>query len=614
MSHYTQLELFINRRDTKALEEYLKKHPEIELNQTFSSTISEECTLLASMPEDEKSIAVVKILLEHKVSIDLKDRFNTTALMMAAKAGNEKICKLFIEHGANISLYDDHGKTAFTYAAETGHTKICELLLDTKKTRESSLYTLFAKTIASVIFGKTAEYDSAYSTDSLTSALKLAAKNEHTRTCEFLIERGANIDFQDEDGFTMLITAAKKGRLNFCQILVEKGADINLKNKAGRTALYEALANKHSRVGDYLIQQGATVDIQDENGDTELITAAKNGRLKYCQFLVARGANISLTNKAGRTALHEAIANKHSRVGEYLIQQGAVLDLQDENGDTILILAARNGMLNICKHPNVKGTSIKFIENKKKRTALHEAIECKFDILLDYLVAPSLLDEKDENGDTPIMSAARHGMLDTCIRLVDLGADPLVVNSRGSTPLLEAIACGHNHVRDVLVNAPNRLGETALLQAAHQGDLPRCKMLIELGAYTDVIPYYIPLNPLGFAISSKNLDLVKYLAPHFHVNQAFPFSTITPLDHAISCSTPEICASLIHDFGANKDTDLVKSELVVKPRDFTIALAKELANLDETRYKKAKGYEQKRELEPTEKEPSPARKRRKVVN
>ena len=52
-----------------------------------------------------------------------------------------------------------------------------------------------------------------------------------------LIKAGADLNLQDEDGDTALITAMRNNNIKFARILIENGADINIKNNEGLSAI-----------------------------------------------------------------------------------------------------------------------------------------------------------------------------------------------------------------------------------------------------------------------------------------------------------------------------------------------------------------------------------------
>eukprot|EP01100_Stratorugosa_tubuloviscum_P006763 TRINITY_DN2876_c0_g1_i5.p1 TRINITY_DN2876_c0_g1~~TRINITY_DN2876_c0_g1_i5.p1 ORF type:complete len:137 (+),score=52.80 TRINITY_DN2876_c0_g1_i5:59-469(+) len=79
-----------------------------------------------------------------------------------------------------------------------------------------------------------------------------AVKNGHIQICEYLIEKGANINF----GFyTPLYIAAQKGYIEMCKLLIEKGANVNK-----GVALYVAVENCFIEICQLLIEKGADVN------------------------------------------------------------------------------------------------------------------------------------------------------------------------------------------------------------------------------------------------------------------------------------------------------------------------------------------------------------------
>jgi ankyrin repeat protein len=77
---------------------------------------------------------------------------------------------------------------------------------------------------------------------SLTEHLFQAVKNsDNPKSINKLLEKGADIEAQDENGKTPLHRAAEEGRLNTVNVLINalkaKGANIDAVNKSGATAL-----------------------------------------------------------------------------------------------------------------------------------------------------------------------------------------------------------------------------------------------------------------------------------------------------------------------------------------------------------------------------------------
>jgi uncharacterized protein len=68
-----------------------------------------------------------------------------------------------------------------------------------------------------------------------------------TEMARVLIEAGADLNFQNNDGATALHTAAFFCRPEIVQMLLDKGADKTIRNKFGATA-YESVANPFGEV------------------------------------------------------------------------------------------------------------------------------------------------------------------------------------------------------------------------------------------------------------------------------------------------------------------------------------------------------------------------------
>jgi len=61
---------------------------------------------------------------------------------------------------------------------------------------------------------------------------------------EEVLQKGANIEFQNEEGNTALCFACIKGNLTIVNFLINKGANINHRNKTGKTPLMLTIIHK----------------------------------------------------------------------------------------------------------------------------------------------------------------------------------------------------------------------------------------------------------------------------------------------------------------------------------------------------------------------------------
>jgi len=132
------------------------------------------------------------------------------------------------------------------------------------------------------------------------------------------LNRGANVNVRNEDGFTALMLAAGRGDLQRAQLLLARGAKVNLVSKKGKeTALHLAASSADDegslKILQLLIRDGANVRAKNAVGDTPLHKAVNirgnyANRKKAFSILIKHGANINAQNNNGSTPLHLLIA------------------------------------------------------------------------------------------------------------------------------------------------------------------------------------------------------------------------------------------------------------------------------------------------------------------
>lgn len=82
----------------------------------------------------------------------------------------------------------------------------------------------------------------------LNDKLLIAVEKGSVEEVEKLIQEGAEVNSQDNDGKTPLHKAAWRGNSTVVENLIEKGADVNSKDKNDKTPLYEAAWRNHLTV------------------------------------------------------------------------------------------------------------------------------------------------------------------------------------------------------------------------------------------------------------------------------------------------------------------------------------------------------------------------------
>eukprot|EP00434_Breviolum_minutum_P032768 symbB.v1.2.028979.t1/scaffold2981.1/size65978/4 len=142
--------------------------------------------------------------------------------------------------------------------------------------------------------------------------LILAAKNGDKWTVGELIDAKADVNVQDENGYTALMWAI----INFNADLHLKGRSfdrLSLNWGVKTTDLYRTEIVKE------LINAKADLNLKDKNGDTALMWAAKKGHREIVKELISAKADLNLKDKDGNTALILAAKKGHTGIVRELL-------------------------------------------------------------------------------------------------------------------------------------------------------------------------------------------------------------------------------------------------------------------------------------------------------
>ncbi|KAI9436463.1 hypothetical protein H4582DRAFT_1880234, partial [Lactarius indigo] len=119
-------------------------------------------------------LQIVRLLLQHGVSVDVRDNVNGSPLQWASMEGHFDVVECLLDHGADVDLQDDHHKSSLTLAAFHGKIDIVRVLLEHNPDvhcRDNS--------------GRTPLHDAIY------GANRDATKGDHFRIVQLLLEHGA---------------------------------------------------------------------------------------------------------------------------------------------------------------------------------------------------------------------------------------------------------------------------------------------------------------------------------------------------------------------------------------------------------------------------------------
>ncbi|CDK30175.1 ankyrin repeat domain-containing protein [Candidatus Babela massiliensis] len=195
-------------------------NPNISLVLNNSTEIISPLALIA---KTSMFTNLIKILVTYGANIDFQDENGETPLMHAARNGKKEIVNILISLKADVNILDNQGFTALT------NTLVCNNNLD----------------IANILISHGADVNIVK--EGFPSTLIVVADSEDNlyNQVEFLLNHGANIDFQDVDGNTALIYAVQQNLEDIVRLLIAYNADPNLTNEEGLSAIDFALNNQN---------------------------------------------------------------------------------------------------------------------------------------------------------------------------------------------------------------------------------------------------------------------------------------------------------------------------------------------------------------------------------
>ena len=317
--------------------------------------------------------------------------------------------------------------------------------------------------------GTTALHWSAYHSDAATTKLLLAAGADAKATNRFgvaplalacvsgdeaivtaLLAAGADANTTLPGGETALHTAARTGRIGPVKALLARGAVVDAKDRKGQTALMWAAADGHTAVVDALLAAGADKHARVKSGFTPMHFAAREGRIAVVRALLKSGVDVNEgieTERGGgrlpsngTSALLLAVENAHYELAVELLKLGANPNDQRSGFTPLHVLTwvrKPNRGDDDAGQPPPDGSGSVTWDQFVRAIVKHGA-----DVNARLARGTSGRGKLGTVGATPFLLASKTADLPLMKLLVELGADPLLPNKDGSTPLMAAAGLG----------------------------------------------------------------------------------------------------------------------------------------------------------------------------
>jgi ankyrin repeat protein len=227
-------------------------------------------------------VDIVQLLLDQGAAIDAQDSEGTTALLVAARAGQREVVVELVRRGADRSIQQRVNRLddPACAAARAGDLEVLRAVL-----------------------GETARAVPSFHDGSIVSA----ASAEHDGIVAFLLDMGAPVTSPGP-----LCNAAMSGQTKIAQRLLSAGADPNGKvvlvpYHVSMLPLVNACFSGSLAMVALLLTAGADPNVRDERDDTPLLVLAEamgdeETQIAIMKLLAAAGAELDAQGNYGQTA------------------------------------------------------------------------------------------------------------------------------------------------------------------------------------------------------------------------------------------------------------------------------------------------------------------------
>ena len=319
--------------------------------------------------------------------------------------------------------------------------------------------------------------------------------NSNLPVIDLLIEKGAEVDYQTNHGYSALMKAVENGNVEAVKCLIKHGAQVDLEDNRGNSALEFGCEKGNVEVVKVLLEvegvEGLSSGDMQHSVHSSFNTAVEHNRTKLVKWFLESGTVINIPV----SALFFAIDNQSIKMVQLLLDHGAQVSLQNERKVSALMLAVSKGNVEVVKELLERGADVN-LKGEGGSTALLSVISAKDDVvlqqskiaivklLLDY---GAHVDVRDNKGYTPLSCAIIRRSAEIVKLFIDNIKDLVYhINKGHLLVVLSEVIYSSPDVLKLLLDAgadPNITfaSDTPLL-SVNDHDIDAAKMLIDYGA------------------------------------------------------------------------------------------------------------------------------------
>ncbi|XP_034948756.1 serine/threonine-protein phosphatase 6 regulatory ankyrin repeat subunit A-like [Chelonus insularis] len=400
-------------------------------------------------------ISIVNRLIDLDADLNVYNNDNYNALHISVMNSREEIVKILLSNGADAAALGGPQKQTpvhlITKLPQNGsgisilrsllNTSKCDIRLITDRFGRIPLFLAVETNNQSMcreLLMQQALNQLQATTPMGDTALHLAVRQRNTDIAKILIDYGAQVDIQNNEGQTPLHIASAEGDEILIKHFYDMNASASIPDHQDRTPMHLAAENGHASIIDYLAEKfRASIFERTKDGSTLMHIAALNGHSECANMLFKKGVFLHMPNKKGARPIHIAAQHGHVKIIKTLLQHGEKVDVTTNDNYTALHIAVENAKPAVVETLLGYGAEVHVRGGRFCETPLHIAARisggdrCTL-MLLKSGARPNLT---TDNGQTPVHLAASHGNLTTLKLLLEDGGDPMHKSKNGETPL-----------------------------------------------------------------------------------------------------------------------------------------------------------------------------------
>ena len=221
-----------------------------------------------------------QLLLDHGADVRVCDNCRQTPLHLAVASGHVETAQTLLDHNAEVNSPDNLGVTPLLSALQNGSPDIARLLLDR------------GADVTARSFGPTTDDDSQFiwrvslrkKKKDHGTPLHFAAAKGYLDIAQILLDRNADVNSRDDEGYTPLLHALLKRKYDVAQLLLNRGADAQVRDKSGKTPLHLAATDGHLEVVQIILDRKVEVNSRDGDGYAPLLLALLKRKYDVAQL------------------------------------------------------------------------------------------------------------------------------------------------------------------------------------------------------------------------------------------------------------------------------------------------------------------------------------------